>query len=193
VAVKVPVFPFNKFHESDPRLGPEMRSTGEVMGIAEAFPEAYAKAILGAGHKLPTSGQVFISVADRDKARVVEVARAYLNLGFSLMATEGTAALLQREGLSVRVVRKKIEGSPNAEDMIREGLIHLVINTPVGEEALRVDSAIRKAAVIYNVPMAATIDGALAMAKAIQSQHETVTRVSSLQSLYSCGNLSAFS
>ncbi|MBX2861031.1 MAG: carbamoyl-phosphate synthase large subunit, partial [Vampirovibrio sp.] len=167
VAVKAPVFPFIKFKGFDPMLGPEMRSTGEVMGIDTKFPAAFAKAMLGAGHKIPTSGQVFFSVNDTDKEDCLEVAKMFLEMDFSLVATSGTAAWLAKHQLPVTVIKKKHEGSPNAEELILEGRVNLLVNSPIGEEALTDDSYIRKAAVANNVPFATTITTAKAMAEAI--------------------------
>jgi carbamoyl-phosphate synthase large subunit len=185
VAVKVPVFPFIKFKESDPKLGPEMRSTGEVMGIDANFPMAYAKAQIAAGYKLPMGGRIFISVNDFDKPKVLEVARRYMQLGFSLTASQGTAIYLQTQGVEVSPVNKKHEGSPHCEDLILQDQVQLVINTPIGEEALNDDSYIRKAAVIKNIPMATTITGALALADAIEAVKQHGFAVRSIQSYLS--------
>jgi carbamoyl-phosphate synthase large subunit len=185
IAVKAAVFPFMKFRESDPKLGPEMRSTGEVMGVDDNFAMAFAKAQLGSGYKLATSGQLFVSVSDADKAEALGVVRRYAELGFKLFATSGTAAYLQGHGLAVTPLLKKHEGSPNAEELLRDGQIQFVINTPAGEEALDDDSYIRKAAVAHNVPMATTLSGARAMADAIAAlQRESQFTVRSLQSLF---------
>lgn len=181
VAVKVPVFPFVKFRDSDPALGPEMRSTGEVMGIDDSFEMAFAKAQVAAGNKLPLSGTVFISVNDHDKAVMLDVARMYQQLGFTLVATRGTAAYLEQHGVPAKALRKKHEGSPHAEEWIAQGQVHLVINTPAGEEALYDDSYIRKAAVVHNVPWANTLAGARAMAQAIQALSSQGFSVNSLQ------------
>jgi len=181
VAVKVPVFPFIKFKDSDPKLGPEMRSTGEVMGIDKAFDMAFAKAQVGAGNKLPLSGQVFISVNDADKPRALEVARLYVDMGFTLIATGGTAAYLKTHGLPVLLINKKHEGAPHAEELINSGQVQLIINTPIGEEALMDDSYIRKAAVVHNIPWAATISGAKAIAEAVSGLKKQGFSVKSLQ------------
>ena len=186
VAVKAPVFPFIKFRESDPLLGPEMRSTGEVMGVDENFPLAYAKALSGAGHQLPARGQVFISVNQQDKPFVAPIAQRYASLGFQLLATEGTADVLETAGLTVRRLGKKHAGQISAEDLIQQGAIQLVINTPAGEAALSDDSYIRKAAVIHHVPMTTTLTGADAMASAIEAlaKQEQGASVRSLQQLF---------
>jgi carbamoyl-phosphate synthase large subunit len=191
VAVKVPVFPFTKFEGADPRLGPEMRSTGEVMGLDENFAMAYAKGQLGAGQRLPLTGQVFLSVTDEDKPGALPIARRLAELGFSLLATAGTAAYLQQNGLTVRVIPKKtqpaqaglydFDATPDAEALIEQRLIDLVINTPVGEDALRDDSYIRKAAVRHNVPMATTLSGARAVVEGIAALQQGALSVRSLQ------------
>jgi carbamoyl-phosphate synthase large subunit len=184
VAVKLPVFPFIKFRETDPKLGPEMRSTGEVMGIDQTFPLAYAKALAGAGFELPMQGQVFISVNNRDKPQAIAIARQYQALGFGLLATEGTARYLCEYGLNVQAIEKKHEGTSNAETLLEQGGIQLVINTPEGEEALNDDSYIRKAAVIHNIPMATTLTAAAAMAQAIEALKAGPSSVRCLQELY---------
>jgi carbamoyl-phosphate synthase large subunit len=173
VAVKMPVFPFVKFRESDPKLGPEMRSTGEVMGVDTSFAAAYAKAFLGAGVQLPTSGTVFLSVNNADKPKAEKVAKALIQAGYILMATAGTANFLQSKGLTVQVIPKKHESpkSGHAEDLIQSGQIQLVINTPAGEEALSDDSYIRKAAVSHNIAMVTTMTGALALLEALTLCH----------------------
>ena len=183
VAVKVPVFPFIKFKETDPTLGPEMRSTGEVMGIDQTFSMAFAKALIAAGHTLPSTGNVFISVNNADKPKALEVAKLYERLGFRIVATAGTAAYFQQHGLHAMLIPKKHEGqAQHAEALIAEGFIQLVVNTPAGESALADDSYIRKAAILYNVPMAATVSGAMAMAEAIEALGNTAAlTVTSLQ------------
>jgi carbamoyl-phosphate synthase large subunit len=183
VAVKTPVFPFIKFKESDPKLGPEMRSTGEVMGIDTSFPMAFAKALIAAGHTLPETGRVFISVNDLDKQTALEVARLYKGLGFDLVATHGTAAFLQQHQIQAMPIMKKHEGSPNVEEWIAAGRIQLVINTPIGENALTDDSYIRKAAILHNIPMVTTLSGATAMGQAIASLKREIFTVNSLQSI----------
>jgi carbamoyl-phosphate synthase large subunit len=183
VAVKAPVFPFIKFRESDPMLGPEMRSTGEVMGIDDAFPLAYAKALAGAGVSLPLAGQIFLSVHDTDKPYAVEVAKQFAALGFRLLSTEGTARYLAEHGVLCLPLRKRHEGAPNVQTLIESGDIQLVINTPSGERGRLDDSYIRKSAVIHNTPMTTTLTGALAMAQAIGALKGTQYTVRSLQAL----------
>ncbi len=182
VAVKVPVFPFNKFKGTDPKLGPEMKSTGEVMGIDDNFAIAFAKAHIAANNKLPLSGSVFISVNDADKAKTLPVAQHLSRLGFELTATDGTAKFFVQAGLPVRALKKKHEGSPNVEELIRQGKISLIINTPIGEEALIDDSYIRKAALESQVPLVTTVGGAAALAEGIESLQKDKFKVRSLQS-----------
>jgi len=181
VAVKVPVFPFNKFRGADPKLGPEMKSTGEVMGIDSNFPVAFAKAQIAANNRLPSSGQVFISVNNMDKPRVLGVAKRLVALGFELVATKGTAQYLSAEGLAVTILFKKHEGSPHVEELIRAGKIALIINTPIGEEALLDDSYIRKAAVECQIPLVTTTDGAKAIVAGLESLKEQSLDVECLQ------------
>jgi len=182
--VKSPVFPFAKFPGVDPALGPEMRSTGEVMGVGENFGEAFGKAQLSAGTPLPDSGTVFISVNDRDKAAAVEVARTLAGLGFKLVATRGTAAALRAAGLAPRVVFKVNEGRPNAVDLLKAGTIHLVIYTTAGARSFSDERAIRRTTVAYRVPCITTISGARAAAEAIASRRRDPVRVWSLQEIH---------
>src|SRR6266699_2794350 len=165
--IKSPVFPFAKFPGVDPILGPEMHSTGEVMGIGETFGEAYAKAMTGAGLTLPQSGLAFISVNESDKGQAVVLARRLTRLGFRLMATLGTAARLREVGLEVENVFKVNEGRPNIVDHIKRGGIALVINTPLGRVSHFDEQAIRRAALQYNVPCVTTMTGAQAIVEAI--------------------------
>ncbi|MGL6133753.1 MAG: carbamoyl-phosphate synthase large subunit [Prochlorococcaceae cyanobacterium] len=165
--VKEAVLPFKRFPGSDTLLGPEMRSTGEVMGIAAGFGMAFAKAELAANEALPASGTVFLSTHDRDKQALVPVARRLAEQGFSLIATSGTAAVLQAEGLSVESILKVHEGRPNIEDAIRSGRIQLIINTPIGRQAAHDDRYLRRAALDYAVPTVTTLAGARAAVEAI--------------------------
>jgi carbamoyl-phosphate synthase large subunit len=165
--IKSPVFPFVKFPGVDPILGPEMHSTGEVMGVGESFGEAYAKAMQGAGLTLPCSGTAFISVNDSDKGQSVVLARRLARLGFNLMATFGTAARLREVGLEVATVFKVNEGRPNIVDHIKQGEIALVINTPLGRVSHFDEQAIRRAALQHNVPCVTTMTGAHALVESI--------------------------
>ncbi len=183
-AIKEAVLPFKRFPGSDTLLGPEMRSTGEVMGSARGFGMAYAKAEQAAGDALPTSGTVFVSTHDRDKPALVPVCRRLSELGFALIATGGTAELLAREGLAVEAVLKVHEGRPNIEDAIRSGRIQLIVNTPIGRQAEHDDTYLRKAALDYAVPTVTTLAGARAAVEAIAAlQHETL-EINALQDLH---------
>ncbi|MEB3349250.1 MAG: carbamoyl-phosphate synthase large subunit [Cyanobacteriota bacterium] len=182
--VKEAVLPFRRFPGSDTVLGPEMRSTGEVMGIATGFGMAYAKAELAAGEALPVTGTVFLSTHDRDKPALVPVARRLSQLGFSLTATSGTAAVLAASGLTVTPVLKVHEGRPNIEDAIRSGAIQLVINTPIGRQAAHDDRYLRQAALDYAVPTVTTLAGARAAVEAIAALQEHQLEVCSLQELH---------
>ncbi|MFI5165877.1 MAG: carbamoyl-phosphate synthase large subunit [Thermoanaerobaculales bacterium] len=182
VAVKMPVFPFDRFPGVDPVLGPEMRSTGEVMGMADAFGEAYAKAALGAGLALPLAGSVFLSVADADKPRVTALAARLGELGFQLIATTGTAAVVERDGIAARRVNKVSEGRPNVVDLMVNGEIQLVVNTATGSRAHKDGAAIRRGALEHRIPYVATIAGAFAAAEAIAALRHGVPEPRSLQS-----------
>jgi carbamoyl-phosphate synthase large subunit len=183
-AVKEAVLPFKRFPGSDTVLGPEMRSTGEVMGTARSFGYAYAKAELAAGEALPTSGCVFLSTHDRDKQALVPVAQRLAELGFSLIATEGTSAVLREAGLSVESILKVHEGRPNIEDAIRSGRIQLVINTPVGRQAAHDDAYLRRAALDYAVPTVTTLAGARAAVEAIATLQRQHLEINALQDLH---------
>jgi carbamoyl-phosphate synthase large subunit len=182
--VKSPVFPFSKFHGVDPILGPEMRSTGEVMGIGEQFGEAFAKSQLSAGTRLPLKGRAFLSVRDRDKAKVIEIGRRLLEIGFDLVATRGTAQHLSEAGLPVRMVYKLMEGRPNIVDLIKGGEIQLLVNTPIGARSFLDEKAIRRAAVQHRVPCITTVAGALAAVEGIASLKSEPIRVLALQQLH---------
>jgi carbamoyl-phosphate synthase large subunit len=182
--VKSPVFPFNKFPGVDPALGPEMRSTGEVMGVGEGFGEAFAKAQLSAGTPLPWSGTVFITVTDRYKPEAVQVARRFADLGFNLMATRGTAAAIEAAGLRCKVVFKVNEGRPNAVDQLKAGAIQLVIYTATGALSFSDEKAIRRGAILFRVPCITTLSGARAAVEAIAARKHGPIRVWSLQQIH---------
>jgi carbamoyl-phosphate synthase large subunit len=183
--VKEAVLPFKRFPGADTLLGPEMRSTGEVMGIAASFGLAYAKAELAAGEPLPTAGTVFLSTHDRDKPALVPVARNLLAAGFALTATTGTAAMLAEAGLTVEPVLKVHEGRPNIEDAIRSGLVQLVVNTPVGRQAAHDDRYLRLAALDYAVPTVTTMAAARAAVEAIAAlQQQQQVEVAALQDIH---------
>lgn len=179
--VKEAVFPFNMFPEVDPVLGPEMRSTGEVLGLAHSFGLAFYKAELAAGQKLPTEGTVLITVSDADKAGILEAARQFHTLGFKILATTGTHEFLKRHDIPSEWIRKVSEGRPNIVDAIKNGEIHLVINTPAGKFSEHDDSYIRKAAIKYKLPYITTTAAALAAAKGIAAFRKGQETVQSLQ------------
>ncbi|HEY0384479.1 MAG TPA: carbamoyl-phosphate synthase large subunit, partial [Pyrinomonadaceae bacterium] len=183
--IKSPVFPFVKFPGVDPILSPEMHSTGEVMGVGESFGEAYAKAMMGAGLELPQSGTAFISVNDGDKGQAALLARRLSRLGFSLFASFGTAERLREVGLPVETVFKVNEGRPNIVDHIKQGEIALIINTPLGRASHYDEQAIRRAALVYNVPCVTTMTGAQDVVEAIAARRsDSKIRVHSLQELH---------
>ena len=182
--VKSPVFPFNKFPGVDPALGPEMRSTGEVMGVGENFGEAFAKAQLSAGTPLPDKGTVFISVNDRHKNDAVELGRKFIELGFQLSATRGTASALNAAGLRCKTVFKVNEGRPNAVDLIKAGTVQLVIYTAAGAGSFSDEKAIRRSAVFYRAPCITTLSAAKAAVQAIESRQRDPIRVWSLQEIH---------
>ena len=181
VSVKSVVIPFNRFPGAEINLGPEMRSTGEVMGVASQFGLAFAKAQLGAGHKLPTKGRIFISVSDWYKNDIVSVAQSLYQIGFELVATRGTAAVIRSGGIPVIVVNKVSEGRPNLVDRIKNGEINLLINIPSSRAAREDDQIIRSAAITYNVPVVTTVAGAKATASAIAALQSGPLAVYSLQ------------
>jgi carbamoyl-phosphate synthase large subunit len=182
--VKSPVFPWSKFPGVDTVLGPEMRSTGEVMGVADNFGEAFAKAQISAGQKLPTQGSVFISVTDHDKAGVAEVARRFADMGFKLVATAGTADIIEDAGLSVERVYKVKEGRPNVVDLIKGDRIQLIVNTPHGAEPWFDEKAIRRAAVTARITTITTLSAARAAAEGIAALQRGEVRVQALQALH---------
>jgi len=183
--VKSPVFPFNKFPGVDPSLGPEMRSTGEVMGVGENFGEAFAKAQLSAGTPLPSKGRVFFTVNDRDKLVAAALAKRLTELGFEITATRGTANAIRAAGIPVKTVFKVNEGRPNAVDLLKAGSISLIIYTgTTGAHAFADEKAIRRNAVTYLVPCITTISGARAAVEAIASKGRDPIRVWSLQEIH---------
>ena len=182
--VKSPVFPWNKFPGVDTVLGPEMRSTGEVMGVADNFGEAFAKAQLSAGQRLPLRGTVFFSVNDRDKEGLAKLAREYVELGFKLVATHGTAEILERAGLTTERVYKVKEGRPNVVDLIKGDGVQLIINTPHGQDTFFDEKAIRRAAVTQRIPTITTMAAARAAAEGIAALQRERTQVEALQHLH---------
>ena len=180
--VKEAVFPFIKFPGVDPILGPEMKSTGEVMGVGRSFGEAYAKAQLGAGVVLPRSGKVFLSVRDADKAPLIEVAKSLIAYGFTIVATRGTAAALQAAGVPCEVVNKVIEGRPHIVDAIKNDQIDLIVNTTEGKQAIADSFSIRREALHHKVCYTTTIAGARATCLALN--YLDITEVNRLQDLH---------
>ncbi len=181
VSVKSVVIPFKRFPGSRISLGPEMRSTGEVMGVASQFGLAFAKAQLAAGHKLPERGRIFISVSDLHKQDVVSIAQGLYQLGFQLVATRGTASAIESGGIPVIIVNKVSEGRPNLIDRIKNNEIQLVINIPSGRTARDDDQLIRRAAINYNIPVVTTMSGAQATTSAIAAMQRGALGVTSLQ------------
>ncbi|MEH1827474.1 MAG: carbamoyl-phosphate synthase large subunit [Nostoc sp.] len=181
IAVKEAVLPFNKFPGTDTILGPEMRSTGEVMGIDSDFGRAFAKAELGAGERLPLTGTVFVSMSDRDKAAASGVVKEFIDLGFTVMATLGTRRVLLEQGLNIELVLKLHEGRPHVLDAIKNQKIQLIINTPSGEEAQTDARLIRRTALAYKIPIITTIAGAKATVAAIRSLQNTTLDVKTIQ------------
>jgi carbamoyl-phosphate synthase large subunit len=183
--VKSPVFPWNKFAGVDTVLGPEMKSTGEVMGVAETFGEAFAKAQLSAGQVLPLEGTVFFSVNDHDKDAVVDLAKRYVELGFKIIATEGTARILHAGlGFAIETVFKVKEGRPNVVDLIKGERIQLVINTPRGQDTFFDEKAIRRATVLARIPTITTIAAAQAAAEGIAAMQRRQITAFALQNLH---------
>jgi carbamoyl-phosphate synthase large subunit len=169
-SIKAPVFPFRKFEGVDTILGPEMRSTGEVMGRDRGFGLAFLKAALGAGIRLPEKGSAFLSVHDGDKEALLPLARELHALGFTLLATQGTAKALQKGGLSPRTVLKVNEGRPNIVDLMINGAVDLVVNTPLGKESFYDEVAIRRTALERDIPCLTTLSAASAALEAIRAR-----------------------
>ena len=183
-AVKSPVFPFNKFRGVDTILGPEMRSTGEVMGVSSTFGLAFAKAQLAAGQRLPFEGIVFMSVSDRDKRHAGSVAKDLAAAGLKIIATRGTAAALRQAGIEVEEVYKVNEGRPNIVDLVKTGKVDLLINTPLGRESFYDEKSIRRAAIRYNIPCITTLSAASAAARGIRAMAGRGADVAAVQDLH---------
>ncbi|MBV8515623.1 MAG: carbamoyl-phosphate synthase large subunit, partial [Acidobacteria bacterium] len=183
-AVKSPVFPFSKFRGVDTILGPEMRSTGEVMGVSTSYGQAFAKAQLAAGQRLPLKGTVFLSVNDRDKRQIGPLAKALKELGFRLLATRGTAAALEAAGIEAEPVFKVNEGRPNIVDLVKTRKIDLIINTPLGRESFYDEKSIRRAAIRHNIPCITTLSAADAAALGIKALIDQRPEVGALQDLH---------
>ena len=184
VAVKEAVFPFKRFPGVDVMLGPEMKSTGEVMGLDVDFGRAFAKSQLGAGVQLPLSGCCFVSVKDHDKQAMVAPCRALLELGFSLLATGGTQRFLSQAGLEVERVNKVLEGSPHIVDAMIDGRVQLVLNTTEGAQAIRDSFSIRQTALLHDIPYYTTVSGAVAAVQAITALSQRNLEVAPLQAYF---------
>ncbi len=182
--VKSPVFPWGKFQGVDTVLGPEMKSTGEVMGVADNFGEAFAKAQIAAGQVLPLKGTIFLSVNDHDKEGVVPLARQFMEMGFHLVATHGTASVLEEAGLQPERVYKVKEGRPNVVDLIKGDRIQLIVNTPRGQDTFFDEKAIRRAAVLARIPTITTLAAARAAAEGISALQRGTLNVFALQALH---------
>ncbi|UCD27880.1 MAG: carbamoyl phosphate synthase large subunit, partial [Planctomycetota bacterium] len=179
--VKEAVFPFPMIQEADPILGPEMRSTGEVLGLADSFGMAFYKAQDGAKSTLPIEGTVLLSVSSRDRAGLEKIAGRFADLGFKIRATEGTSAYLAEHGIESELIKKLHEGRPNIADAIKNGEIQLVINTPVGKLSKYDDSYLRKSAIKYKVPHITTLAAAAAAVEGIAAYRSGRSEVRSLQ------------
>jgi carbamoyl-phosphate synthase large subunit len=182
--VKSPVFPFQKFPGADTILGPEMKSTGEVMGVADSFGLAFAKAQLATRNPIPTSGRIFISVNDQDKPQVIPIARELAELGFTLVATRGTFQALRADGIPVEKVFKVAEGRPSVVDLVKSAALDLIINTPLGRYSRRDDGVIRRAAVQHGVTCITTLSAAGAVIAGIRELRKGQVWVASLQELH---------
>jgi hypothetical protein len=188
ISIKESVFPFGKLPGVDLLLGPEMKSTGEVMGIATDFGAAYAKAQLGAGQRLPTAGAIFISVEDKDKPSAVAIAAGFRSLGFDILSTDGTARFLAQHGVQCQTIKKVSMGRPHVVDAIKNKRVHLVVNTAGASGPLKDGYAIRRAALAFNVPYTTTIHGAEASLRAIASMKREAMGVVPIQDYYSMKN-----
>jgi carbamoyl-phosphate synthase large subunit len=185
IAVKAPVFPFARFPGTDPVLGPEMKSTGEVMGIDGDFDIAFSKAMLGSGMILPDGGTAFVSVKDADKDNIIPAVEKLVELGFAIIATGGTAAHLQSRGLPVGAVNKVAQGRPHIVDKLLDGDVDLVFNTTEGWQSLKDSHSIRATALSKKVPYFTTAAASLAAARAIEAVRGHALEVASLQDYYS--------
>jgi carbamoyl-phosphate synthase large subunit len=182
IAVKEAVFPFARFPGVDTILGPEMRSTGEVMGLARDFATAFAKSQLGSGTNVPTEGTVFVSVRDDHKSRVVAPIKRLADMGFSIVATGGTQRYLAAQGIDCRKINKVLEGRPHIVDAIKNGEVQLVFNTTEGAQALTDSRSLRRAALLHKIPYYTTLAGAIAAAEAIAAYRTGSLEVAPLQS-----------
>jgi carbamoyl-phosphate synthase large subunit len=181
ISVKESVFPFLRFPGVDTLLGPEMKSTGEVMGIDQSFGLAFAKSQLAAGMDLPLSGTVFISVKDQDKKIILSTAQKLSHLGFKIIATSGTSRFLEQAGLPNQQVNKVREGRPHIVDLMKNGEIQLVINTTIGSKSVSESCSIRQTALIHRIPYTTTVAGARATAEAIEALEQKKLSVRTIQ------------
>jgi len=182
--VKGPVFPFRRFPKTDHLLGPEMKSTGEVMGVGRSFGEAFARAQLATGQGLPTSGTVFVSVNDHDKEGLLAIASDLHQLGYNILATGGTARFLNERGIKAATVAKVGEGEPHIGAMIRNGGVQMVINTPLGKQSRYDESAIRREAHALDIPCITTLSGGRAAVDGIRVLRQGLHEVTLIQSLH---------
>jgi len=181
VAVKEAVFPFDRFPSVDTLLGPEMKSTGEVMGIDEDFGLAYAKSQAASFNRIPTSGKMFLSVKDKDKPKMIDLARRLIGLGFKLVATRGTAAYLAEHDIIVELINKVTEGRPHIVDLIKNREINFIINTVSGAQAQKDSFSIRRSALQYRIPYTTNISSAHAVVMAIESLRQKELSIKSIQ------------
>jgi carbamoyl-phosphate synthase large subunit len=184
ISVKESALPFKKFPGVDVLLGPEMKSTGEVMGIADEFGAAYAKAQSGVGQRLPSAGAVFISVADKDKLAAKDIAASFQSLKFKILATSGTALFLAGQGIPCQSIHKVSSGRPHIVDFIKNNAVQVIVNTGYGRSPSRDGFAIRQAALGFNIPYTTTMAGAKALCRAIERLKQGELPVSSLQAYY---------
>jgi len=181
ISVKEAVFPFDRFPGVDTILGPEMKSTGEVMGIDKDFGRAFGKSQVACGNRIPLSGKIFISLKDKDKPAAVSIVKKLHKLGLSVIATRGTALYLNEHGLKVQVVNKVVEGRPHIVDLIKNKEINFIINTVSGTQAQRDSFSIRQSALQYKVPFTTTISGAIAALEAIETLKKKQVNIKSIQ------------
>ena len=188
IAVKKPVFPFNKFPSQKVFLSPEMRSTGEVIGFDKFLGSAYAKAEIGAGTDLPSKGNIFISVNDADKKSIIKIARDFIEMDFQIIATKGTKNLLNQNGINCLSIYKVGEGRPNIVDEIKNNNIHIIINTPLGAQSRYDEYEIGRAAIKFKIPVITTLSGANAALRAIRIMQNKKLNYSSLQEIFDFKN-----
>jgi len=181
VSVKEAVFPFNRFPNVDILLGPEMKSTGEVMGVDESFGVAFAKSQMAVGFKVPLTGRVFVSVHDYHKERIVPIVRSFHEMGFTIVATRGTATYLYERGIPLETILKVSEGRPHVVDRIKNGDIQIIINTSVGRKSSRDAYHIRRGALVYNILYTTTLSGARALSEAVMALKRKEWTVTPLQ------------